>query len=50
MCLVVACDSRIFAESLPVMGKDLMKVLHKYYNNTLDNIGNHDSFVWYGPR
>ena len=32
------------------MGPDLMSVLNKYYDNSLDNIGNHDSFVWYGPR
>lgn len=32
------------------MGKDLIAVLKKYYDNQLDNIGNHDSFVWYGPR
>ncbi|KAK6384719.1 hypothetical protein LTS17_002282 [Exophiala oligosperma] len=37
-------------ESYPLMGKDLIAVLKKYYNNQLDNIGNHDSFVWYGPR
>ena len=37
-------------EGLPVMGPDLMKVLHRYYDNSLDNIGNHDSFVWYGPH
>lgn len=32
------------------MGKHLMKVIETFYNNELDNIGNHDSFVWYGPR
>lgn len=24
--------------------------LQKYYNNSLDNLGAHDSFIWYGPR
>ena len=28
----------------------LTDLIAKYYNNSLDNIGNHDSFVWYGPR
>ena len=28
----------------------LSDLIAKYYNNSLDNIGNHDSFVWYGPR
>ena len=32
------------------MGPDLMRVLDRYYNNSFENIGNHDSFVWYGPR
>jgi arylsulfatase A-like enzyme len=30
-------------ESYPLMGRDLMAVLKRYYNNQLDNIGNHDS-------
>lgn len=32
------------------MGKHLMKIIETFYNNELENIGNHDSFVWYGPR
>lgn len=32
------------------MGDQLIAILKRYYNNQLDNIGNHDSFVWYGPR
>lgn len=28
----------------------LMEHLGAYYNNSLDNIGAKDSFVWYGPR
>ena len=32
------------------MGNDLMRIANTYYNNSLENIGNHDSFVWYGPR
>lgn len=37
-------------ESLPTMGPDLMRVLRKYYNNSFDNIGHADSYVWYGTR
>ena len=37
-------------EARPTMGNDLMAVIRKYYDNSLDNIGEHDSFVWYGPR
>ena len=32
------------------MGENIMKVVRKYYDNKLDNMGNHNSFVWYGPR
>ena len=28
----------------------LLDHIRKNYNNSLDNIGAHDSFVWYGPR
>lgn len=38
-------------EALPVMaGVPLVEVVRKFYDNSLDNIGNADSFVWYGPR
>jgi arylsulfatase A-like enzyme len=36
--------------AIPVLGRDLMAVIDRFYNNSYDNIGNHDSFVWYGPR
>ena len=32
------------------MGDNILKVCRKYYDNKLENIGNHNSFVWYGPR
>lgn len=28
----------------------MAKVVEKYYDNSLDNIGEPNSFVWYGPR
>lgn len=39
-------------EALHVMGgqTSMADIIKVYYNNSLDNIGNHDSFVWYGPR
>ena len=38
-------------EAIPVLaGATLADVLEKYYDNSLDNIGNHNSFVWYGPQ
>ncbi|CAG8238441.1 unnamed protein product [Penicillium olsonii] len=39
-------------EALPLMGGARMMgdIITKYYKNTLDNIGDPDSFVWYGAR
>ena len=35
-------------EAYPVLGPSLGRTIKKYYNNSLDNIGEPDSFVWYG--
>ncbi|CAG8366365.1 unnamed protein product [Penicillium salamii] len=39
-------------EALPLMGGARMMgdIITKYYKNTLENIGDPDSFVWYGAR
>ncbi|KAK7518688.1 alkaline-phosphatase-like protein [Phyllosticta citriasiana] len=38
-------------ESLPMMaGTPLVECIRRFYDNSLDNIGNASSFVWYGPR
>jgi len=37
-------------EAYPMISGQLMEHLGKYYNNEISNIGNKDSFVWYGPR
>jgi len=37
-------------ETYPIVQGSMMKHLQKYYNNSLDNLGNFDSFIWYGPR
>ncbi|KAJ6587186.1 alkaline-phosphatase-like protein [Mycena vulgaris] len=37
-------------EASPTMGKRLMDVIQKYYDNSLENIGEYNSYVWYGPR
>jgi len=31
-------------------GDVIKKSINKHYNNDLDNLGNGDSFIWYGPR
>lgn len=37
-------------EATPILGDDINEHLAKYYNNSLDNIGRKDSFVWYGAH
>ncbi|CAL5871006.1 uncharacterized protein PFLUO_LOCUS5248 [Penicillium psychrofluorescens] len=39
-------------EAYPVIATSIMEHLATpgYYNNSIDNLGNPDSFVWYGPR
>ncbi|KIK59613.1 hypothetical protein GYMLUDRAFT_169532 [Collybiopsis luxurians FD-317 M1] len=39
-------------EADPVLGKNqsMLDVLDRFYDNSLENIGEYNSFVWYGPR
>ncbi|CAZ82903.1 unnamed protein product [Tuber melanosporum] len=37
-------------EAHPIMGDEVISHLEKYYDNSLDNIGRYNSFVWYGTR
>lgn len=37
-------------EANPAFHGKPMAFLQKYYNNTFENLGNYDSFIWYGPR
>ncbi|KAL8343176.1 hypothetical protein RB598_004497 [Gaeumannomyces tritici] len=38
-------------EAVPVLTNVTMgQLLERHYDNSLENIGNHDSFVWYGPQ
>lgn len=37
-------------EAYPIVQGTMLQHLQKYYNNSLENIGNGNSFVWYGPR
>jgi len=32
------------------MGNSIQDVLDRFYDNSLENIGEYNSFVWYGPR
>ncbi|OAL42990.1 alkaline phosphatase-like protein [Pyrenochaeta sp. DS3sAY3a] len=37
-------------EAAPIVGDSIMAHVHKYYDNSLENIGRGNSFVWYGCR
>ena len=37
-------------EATPLVGDSIMAHIEKYYDNSLENIGRSDSFVWYGCR
>lgn len=37
-------------EATPLSGKNISTHIEKYYNNSLENIGRGDSFVWYGSQ
>jgi arylsulfatase A-like enzyme len=37
-------------EALPVIGPIFKKSIDKYYDNSYENIGRANSWVWYGPR
>ncbi|KAJ3782438.1 alkaline-phosphatase-like protein [Lentinula aff. detonsa] len=37
-------------EARPTMGDSVLDVVNRFYDNSLENIGEYNSFVWYGPR
>lgn len=37
-------------EAFPKFGPDLLGFLDRHYDNSLENIGRANSYVWYGPR
>lgn len=37
-------------EAYPIVQTTVMDHLKQYYDNSLDNLGNGNSFIWYGPR
>ena len=37
-------------EAYPIVQGSMLQHLQKYYDNSLDNLGNGNSFIWYGPR
>jgi arylsulfatase len=37
-------------EAMPIAGPLISRYIADQFNNSFDNIGNRDSFIWYGPR
>ncbi|KAF2101750.1 AtsA, partial [Rhizodiscina lignyota] len=37
-------------EAIPMTGDVIKQSINKHYDNSLDNLGNGNSFIWYGPR
>lgn len=37
-------------EAYPLVQSGVLPHLQRYYDNSLDNLGNYNSFIWYGPR
>jgi arylsulfatase len=37
-------------EAQPIVGDDIVAHINRYYDNSLENIGRGNSFVWYGSR
>ncbi|RAL11977.1 arylsulfatase [Aspergillus homomorphus CBS 101889] len=37
-------------EAYPMVQSGVMPHLQEYYDNSLENLGNYNSFIWYGPR
>lgn len=39
-------------EAIPMMGSvgSVPRIINKYYDNSIENMGNGDSYIWYGPE
>ncbi|GME64850.1 arylsulfatase [Neofusicoccum parvum] len=40
----------LLLEAAPVIGENMFDHIRKYYDNSLDNLGSHNSYCWYGPH
>ena len=44
-------DDLRYEEAKPILGRRTMyEFIETFYDNSVKNMGNHDSFFWYGPR
>ena len=37
-------------EAIPIMGEHILETIDKYYDNSIENIGNPNSWTWYGEK
>lgn len=40
----------LLLEAFPLIDGDVHQHIARYYNNSLENLGRKDSFIWYGPH
>ncbi|EKG13805.1 Sulfatase [Macrophomina phaseolina MS6] len=40
----------LLLEALPVINENIFDHIKNYYDNSLENLGNYNSFCWYGPQ
>ncbi|KAF2136637.1 uncharacterized protein K452DRAFT_279687 [Aplosporella prunicola CBS 121167] len=40
----------LLLEAIPVINENIFDHIRKYYDNSIPNIGNHNSYTWYGPH
>ncbi|PGH12435.1 hypothetical protein AJ79_04271 [Helicocarpus griseus UAMH5409] len=40
----------LLLEAVPVITENIFEHIAKYYDNSIENLGRGDSYVWYGPR
>ncbi|KAF2083602.1 arylsulfatase [Saccharata proteae CBS 121410] len=40
----------LLLEATPVIHENIFDHIRKYYDNSLDNLGNYNSYAWYGPH
>ncbi|KAK4936275.1 hypothetical protein LTR10_022803 [Elasticomyces elasticus] len=40
----------LLLEAYPVVTENIFDYIDRYYDNSLDNVGRFNSYVWYGPR
>ena len=40
----------LLLEAYPVVNDNIFEYIDRYYDNSYENMGRHNSYIWYGPR